>query len=1422
MAALLRSARLLKINPCPLLQVKGTCRYAATFSSVCSRGVCWRAAAAAAGGGPCGLSSYSSVWTCSALRYYSTAPEHVGETVDYSSLILRNKQAQQFDWALAKLDSSVRRTGRVTRTLLQRIFQDVCRAGCPSGNQALLMLRSCGSLLPELPCAERTEFAHHIWDRLQELGATYDVSHYNALLKVYLQNDFKMSPTDFLAKMEEANVQPNRVTYQRLIALYCQSGDLDGASEILTFMKSKDLPITEAVFSSLVMGHSRAGDMESAENILSVMSGAGIEPGPTTYTALLCAYAEQGNFAKVKEVLDNLENIDKRLQDRDLMEVVSSLAKAGLQQHVPEMIQRMRQERGYIPDAMNLSLNLITQGFVNTAYSVLKTFSIEEPTHNGDIDLGCFFLRHCVNMNKSTEELVSFCRDMKDSNLHSAPLHFVLYCALETKKTALAVELMKVIKNEGFPIRPHYFWPLLVQHKNNKDTAGAVEVLKAMSELGVVPGVETFSNFVLSTFPSVDHARDAVKDAGCAVDKYFDLAAIRHQARLDLPGTLAIMSSPSFQITDFNAFRGSLLLGFKQFSDVETMAKITEILYKDKKLCQAGKDKQEQVGYFLYHLFELMTASDVQAKTQEIKEYFKNLAGKKIKIPGKLYKGIKKLALTYNVPELIEDVLALVDKQTSGEVAFSSMENTVITRKTFENLRSNGKPGDFYFRQLINSLCAEENLSSALELQSQYPELMVPSSYAMLIGLCCRLSKVDEAMKLKTEMFSRYTEVTLDTQKYMGLVRLLSLHGRVEEAVDLLKEIKEKNMELNENALTMMFHTLGAAGKKGDVTTIRRLQDTCFTLGLFKPSANLCSPYVIAYLESGDLAKALEACEECQKLYNSMPRIHDLVCALIENGDTDLLQKAMDFVSRHQGENSMLYELSFGFLKTGRYKEARKIFETPGLRARPGKLQWFAEKCIAGKQMETLENFVDVTEKLFECDRDEMYHYLLRLCVNTNNWCKAEATWTKMQEENVIPRERTLRLLADVFKNNNQEVPFDVPEVWYEQPEAIENSSEEQPKDTALEVMEKQEVQFAQFKHKLISLTKKGKVQDAYNILKKAEEQNMSLDSALYNLLIKALLAKGKLNEAMTVRDIAVARLPEFQLSEMARNLKIVTQAKQGLLKDAVADLKEMLEKNLMPSQLAISRLVKGMSNKGDIEGIQEVWDMMKPFDQHIKQYEIMYVNHIALALINNGDIMAAVEGLESLFSQGKKFSNKSIFVLFNKLFNANNQEALDALSALVERLYHHFSMPLPATNLFLAYLDTNNTEEAKLMLQRCAGIAEQKAALMSFVARSSKTPGQFSKIKTLSELIPDFVDKVTLYSYLMKCHAVDNDLSAAKALYQQAQADGLEVDELFLKRLALLYKKSGEDPPFVEPAESFGFYAMKIKNSKTQSDADD
>lgn len=54
---------------------------------------------------------------------------------------------------------------------------------------------------------------------------------------------------------------------------------------------------------------------------------------------------------------------------------------------------------------------------------------------------------------------------------------------------------------------------------------------------------------------------------------------------------------------------------------------------------------------------------------------------------------------------------------------------------------------------------------------------------------------------------------------------------------------------LNDSHVTTLFHTLNSLAATGDKATIQRLQDTIFALGLAKPTANLCSPLISAYLD---------------------------------------------------------------------------------------------------------------------------------------------------------------------------------------------------------------------------------------------------------------------------------------------------------------------------------------------------------------------------------------------------------------------------------------------------------------------------------------------------------------------------------------------------------------------------------------------
>ncbi|XP_037320697.2 leucine-rich PPR motif-containing protein, mitochondrial [Pungitius pungitius] len=1424
MAALLRSARLLRFSPSGLLQITGAKRSGPPLGRLYSgalggrlHGVCARR------NDPVTGNVSSRVWPCAVgcARSYATATEQKNE----SGTVLRSKQSQQFDWALAKLDSSVRRTGRITKTFLLRIFHDMCRTGYPSGNQALLLLRSCGLLLPEVPLEERTELAHRVWEKLNELGAQYDVSHYNALLKVYLQNEFKFSPTDFVAKMEAANIQPNRVTYQRLIAAYCQNGDIEGASTILGFMKSKDLPITEAVFNSLVTGHARAGDIESAESILPVMRGAGIEPGPDTYISLLNAHAEKGDLDSLKKTMEAAESADCSLMDRDIMQVIFTLAKAGHQQHIPAMVERLRHERGYVPDAMNLCLSLITQGLEDTAFNILKTFpTLQSESYNTETaNLGNFFLRHCVDMDTSLEKIGHFCKELQESNLHTSALTFTLSCALEAKKTALSLKLMKLLKEQDLPVRSHYFWPLLTQHVKDGNTAGVVEVLKGMHELEVSPDVETLTTYVLPAFPSMEAARQTLKDAGISLkSEGFLSSEVRSVAVTNLAELYGILSDPSCPSMDLSSFRGSLIQGFRKSADVESMVKITELLYKDERFSVGNSTASEAADFFLYNLINSMSEGEVQAQEDKLRKYFNQLHAQNIIISRNIYRGIKNLLDSYSVPELIKDVVALVDPQDrvsngspSASPRVTGTENSAFLQKRLAELKAEGKPLGATLKQAIHALCAEENLQRALELKQEHEEEMAAGGYANLINLCCRHDNVEEALNLKREMSRKDSSVTLDASKYIALVKALSKNGRVDEAVDILKEMKEKDLALNDSHLTMLFYTLSAAASSGDIPTVRLLQDTIFTLGLAKPTSNLCSPLITAYLDSKDLSGALEAALECQKLYSHLPRIHDIIVALMEKGDTELLQRAMDFVSQERGEMTMLYDLFFGFLQTGRYREARKIVETPGLRARPGRLNWYAEKCISSNQMETLEQMVDMTDKLFECDRDEMYSYVLRLCKVQNNCEKAEAVWTKMQENNVIPRERTLQMLADILKNNGKEVPFEVPETWYTPAAATQQAKAPQTPPSTAEGG-------AEFQTRLMAMCKRAKASEAYKMLKEVNNKGVALDPSTYDHVIRALLAKGSIEDAMAVRDIAASHLPHFSLSDIATNLLIVSLSKKDQSKEALEKLKSMMQTNYVPSQLAVTRLVQALGNHGDVAGIREVESLVNGLGATLNLSSMVFVNNTALAHIKNGDVDSAVELLEAVFTSPDS-TNPSISFVFRKVLEDDNDKALDKLSAMAERLANHFACYRPASDLFLRLLDMDKVEDAKFMLARCHGVAEQKSFLVSFLSQKAQSPGQVGKIKALLSLIPDFTEKEVLYPYLMKCHVLDKDLSSAKALLEQMKEEGVVADELSLKRLAGLYRDAGETAPFTEPPESFKFYAEKLKEraAKVQTTAD-
>uniref|UniRef100_A0A670XQZ4 Leucine rich pentatricopeptide repeat containing n=1 Tax=Pseudonaja textilis TaxID=8673 RepID=A0A670XQZ4_PSETE len=1147
---------------------------------------------------------------------------------------IQQKQIQFFDWAFNKMDTSIRKNGCITKSLLEDIFHDACKTGFPNGNQALLLLRSCGSLLPELPPHERTALAHTMWTKLK--GVVFDVSHYNALLKVYLQNEHDFSPEVFLTKMEEANVQPNRVTYQRLIAAYCNKGDIDGSSKILNIMKSKDLPITELIFSALVTGHAKTGDMDSAVNILSVMKDTKIEPGSETYLALLNAYAEKGNINQIEET-------EIYLSERDFMDIIFTLAKAGYPQYVQNILEKIKFSKESIPDVKNLCLRLITFNLEDTAFEVLHSvfvaLGLTCEKHNTQCN---FFLQHCINMETCIPAYIQ-----NFSNL--------------------AIGIMKMIKEEGLSLKPHYFWPLLAQHQENKNTEGIINILKAMDELEVKPTIDTYLLYVFTNLDNPDPVRQR------------------------------ILVSLSFVL--WNAFS-----------------------------CLPTPHPAENIGRFLYSLIDNMTDSEIQDKEEQLRQYFHQLHKMNVTILPTYYKGIRKLLSENKVPSLIKVcngkyyfIYNYIKHTYIQTYSFQSLIGSHDVEEKLQQVKAENKPIGDILKNYILTLCSEKNMQRALEVKAKYEFDMNVVGYGALIRLCCQNDNVEEAMNLKEEFCRKDSSDVLEVNTYIELIKTLVKHERLDDAINILKEMKEKNVFIKDSVVTRCFHILNNVAIKGEVEKVTQLHEAMVCLLLPQSSVKLCSPLVTVHLQRDDLLTAVEVLFDCYRKYGGLPRLHEILCGLIEKGDTETVKKVFDFLTEEKKQMGMMFDLFFAFLVTGKYKEAKKIIETPGLRAKPERLEWFANRCITNNNGESLEAMVTLTQNLFDCDRDKMYYSLLLLCQKNNDLEKAESVWTKMQEENIVPRSRTLHLLGHIFKANNQKIPFTVPE-------------KEAAKQVCFTCCYKEKMGIL-----LLFLMAKDFV----------------LNVSCYNNLIKVLLSHGCLEEAMEVKKIAKNHIKGFVLNDAASSLLILTQVRRDYLKEAMSSLHTLLKNGKIPSQLATTRLVQAFAQKGDEESIREIEKLIEPLQGILKLPRMLFINNTALAPL--------------IISLTKPYF---IFPIFVHIYLC----LCFTVSAMVERLANQFGIYKPVTHLFLQYIDQEKVNDAELLLQS-------------------------KKIRILQDLIPDFKDEDQLLHYLLKSYYLEKDVVSCKAVYEEMKAKNIGLNDLSLKRLAVLLKEYGQPVPFTEPS---------------------
>lgn len=372
-----------------------------------------------------------------------------------------------------------------------------------------ILLRCCGKLMLDTPKQVRELLAGNLWQFLKEKKIPLDISHYNSLLRVLNENGTVFDPQKFLTEIAEANLTPDRVTYQRLIHQYCSQGDVSGATNLLEKMKDLNMELNEMTFASLIMGYGKQENPPTASEMFDLMKSNGVEPGNCSYAAtIVCLASMLDKPEQATKAAEELEKVHKLVASEDIQfsahEMTDIFEALNPHKDNPAVAKLF----SYLLDSPQGNINsrsriygvLIKLGCfeeVSKLYWMLKPS--ERAIRTGNV--GIFYIRLLATLNNiPIEHVMNEASKFKEVGYNSKVYHYLYYMAAEIGNLNMVRAALQKIGEEE-TIKCQYYWPLLAQAK---DQSEIIDVLKKdlNPKMDTNDLIDTFSQWVWPKFAS--------------------------------------------------------------------------------------------------------------------------------------------------------------------------------------------------------------------------------------------------------------------------------------------------------------------------------------------------------------------------------------------------------------------------------------------------------------------------------------------------------------------------------------------------------------------------------------------------------------------------------------------------------------------------------------------------------------------------------------------------------------------------------------------------------------------------------------------------------------------------------------------------------------------------------------------------------
>ncbi|KAG6447060.1 hypothetical protein O3G_MSEX004728 [Manduca sexta] len=952
------------------------------------------------------------------------------------------------------LSTDIHQKNRVYKNDLMRVILKIKESNFSTKKQGLLLIRCCAELMPDESSSTKMTLVETIWNTIKP-HTKFEVEHYNELLRVYIANNRMLNVSSLISQM--APVKPNITTYELILKALGEAGDLNQATEVISNMKAQGLPATESIFNSLIVCQGKAGNPNNIQEVLTMMKSLKLEPSVDTYTAVARALAFNKKTDKVLEEMDKARRTGYQFEETHIMDIVKTLAVLGNYEPIPKILRYLPEETLNSPSIsaymQSVCTFLVFQNHPLVALEVYKCLPLPSFGPKDDRGLhGRSLVRDCVKASVPSSVVALVTQELMSSGRNPIALQNASEAALQLGKVPLALDLFTRMKQIGMPLRPHYFWPLLLLSSKTAGEKGIMDTLTIMVGMDVKPDYETIMDYTLPyvSFTSPQNLMKKFQGAGVSVTTVLTpmMETLLNTGQVRAASEICELFQGK---VDAERILKPLLKGYFTSVDTKSTVHILEDI-----LMKALDKKKDWTGRFLC---VFMQHRKVQADLSDFFSLVKAIRESKLKISTSAadycmsrlperYDEETAASFRDQLIDITDETLVDEGEMFVTHIPHPKHMNEESLRAHLSELEAKGMNTRGVLRRLLQQYCRQGNLKAAREIADKCQNegvFLSPGMKAAIFDLHVKLGELDLAELALADLNKTSPNFMLDEFKVIDFATLMVYRKNIKKAFDLINEESKRRRVVGGRGLAMnCWRLLDATAAHGALQDVRKMFELLTSQRYCKPTNALLGPLIRAHLKHDNLQEAVQEFVRLANKYNKTPLKHELLCKILQtmndgqsednfltnersNGRLNkLAQTILNIDKKVHGPGDVQLTLIAALAEVGYKKTLRKLFLDPTVKFHPDALSRRCERFADEKKVNALETIAMCAKDLRHIDVDEIYELILDIHQRDDNYQEAMSLWTRMQEADISPSQKFVRNLCSVIKANNKDVPSEL------------------------------------------------------------------------------------------------------------------------------------------------------------------------------------------------------------------------------------------------------------------------------------------------------------------------------------------------------------------------------------------------------------